>query len=134
MAAIADTFAALTTRRPYAEANSVFDSMKILLSDAGRKFHEPLVEQFVQAIGLFPVGSLVELSTGEAAAVIGHNKVRRLQPRVLVLTDFNKQLLATPFELNLLYDPKDADERPVRIRRDLPMHAYGINPRNYFLS
>jgi len=134
MAAIADTFAALTTQRPYAEPESVFNAMKILFSGAGEKFHEPLVEQFVQAIGLFPVGSLVELSTGEVAAVVSHNKVRRLQPRVLVLTDADKQTQAAPFELNLLYDPKDANERPVRILRGLPAHAYGIDPRDFFLT
>ena len=49
--------------------------------------HEPLVEQFVQAIGVFPVGSLVELSTGEVAVVQDanleydpHELPRLLQP------------------------------------------------------
>ncbi len=134
MAGIADTFAALTVQRPYAEPESVFNAMKILFAGAGKKFHEPLVEQFVQAIGMFPVGSLVELSTGEIAAVVSHNKVRRLQPRVLVLAGADKQALAAPFELNLLFDPKDANDRPVRIWRGLPARAYGIDPRDFFLA
>ena len=83
---------------------------------------------------MFPVGSLVELSTGEIAAVVSHNKVRRLQPRVLVLAGADKQALAAPFELNLLFDPKDANDRPVRIWRGLPARAYGIDPRDFFLA
>jgi HD-GYP domain-containing protein (c-di-GMP phosphodiesterase class II) len=134
MAAIADTFAALTSHRPYAESLSAFKSMKVLSDGAGKHFSEPLVEQFVQAIGFFPVGSLVELSSGEVAAVVSHNKVRRLKPRLLILTDVNKEPLGTPFELNLLLDPTDGNGDPLRIWRGLPARAYGVNPRDFFLK
>ena len=134
MAAIADSFAALTTQRPYAEPLSAFNAMKVLFSCANKLYEEPLIEQFVQAIGLFPVGSLVELSSGEVAAVVSHNKVRRLKPRVLILTDPEKGLLETPCGMNLMLDPKDAKGNPVRIWRGLPAGAYGVNPRDYFLA
>ena len=134
MVAIVDTFAALTSHRPYAEPLSAFNAMKILSEGAGKIFHEPLVEQFVQAIGLFPVGSLVELSSGEVAAVVSHNKIRRLKPRVLVLTDANKSPLTAPHELNLLVDPDDNDDEPLRIWRGLPAGAHGVNSRDYFLN
>ena len=88
MAAIADSFAALITARPYAKASAPQDALMNLYEWSGTSFHEPLVEQFVQAIGVFPVGSLVELSSGEVAVVIAHNRVRRLEPRMLVLLKF----------------------------------------------
>ena len=50
-----------------------------------RVFRDTLVDQFVQCIGIYPVGSLVELNSGEVAVVIGQNRVRRLKPRVMVL-------------------------------------------------
>ncbi|MEO8304269.1 MAG: HD domain-containing phosphohydrolase [Betaproteobacteria bacterium] len=134
MAALADSFAALTTHRPHAEPLSAFNAMKVLFNDAGTLFAEPLVEQFVQAVGLFPVGSLVELSTGEVAAVVSHNKVRRLKPRVLILADRNKKVLDSPSERNLLLDPTDADGAQVRILRGLSAGAYGVNPRDFFLT
>ena len=134
MAAIADTFAALTSRRPYAEPKSAFNSMKVVFDGAGKLYAEPLVEQFVQAIGMFPVGTLVELTSGAVAAVVSHNKVRRLKPRVLVLTTADKEKLETPFELNLLLDPKDSAGAPLKIWRGLPANAYGINPRDFFLQ
>ncbi len=134
MAAIADSFAALTAQRPHAEPLSAFNAMKVLFSCADRLYPEPLVEQFVQAIGLFPVGSLVELSTGEVAAVVSHNNVRRLKPRVLILTNVEKEPLVTPCGINLMLEPKDADGKPVHILRGLPIGAYGVNTRDYFLA
>lgn len=134
MAAIADTFAALTANRPYADTLSAFNAMRVLFDGSRKHYSEPLVEQFVQAIGLFPVGSLVELSSGEVAAVVSHNKVRRLKPRVLIVTDADKKALAAPAEINLLRDPKGADGAPLRIWRGLPAGAFGLNPRDYFLS
>jgi HD-GYP domain-containing protein (c-di-GMP phosphodiesterase class II) len=134
MAAIADSFAALTANRPYAEPLSAFNAMKVLFSCANKLYEEPLVEQFVQAIGMFPIGSLVELSTGEVAAVVSHNKIRRLKPRVLILTDSAKDVLETPCGIDLMRDPKDGNGELITIWRGLPIGAYGVNPRDYFLA
>src|SRR5690606_13943563 len=84
MAAIADSFAALISPRPYARASAPQDAMMSLYEWTGSSFDEALVEQFVQAIGIFPVGSLIELSSGEIAVVMAHNQRRRLEPRVMV--------------------------------------------------
>ncbi len=63
---------------------------------AGTSFHEALVEQFVQSVGVFPVGTLVELSSGEVAVVVAQNRVRRLEPKVLMLTWPDKRPLSNP--------------------------------------
>ena len=132
MAAIADTFAALITPRVYANPVSPHDALLNLFEWAGTSFHEPLVEQFVQAVGVFPVGSMVELSTKEVAVVLAHNKVRRLEPRVLVLTWIDKRPLETPIERNLFDKPKGSDGKPIRILRAVPAGSYGIQVRDYY--
>lgn len=132
MAAIADTFAALITPRVYANPLSPHDALLNLFEWAGTSFHEPLVEQFVQAVGVFPVGSMVELSTKEVAVVLAHNKVRRLEPRVLVLTWIDKRPLETPLERNLFDKPKGTDGKPIRILRAVPAGSYGIQVRDYY--
>jgi HD-GYP domain-containing protein (c-di-GMP phosphodiesterase class II) len=134
MAGIADCFAALTKSRPYAEAVSSYEALRSITGWGGDYFHAPLTEQFVQAIGVFPVGSLVELSTGEVAVVVSHNKVRRLKPRVLLLTGPDKTPSAYPIMVDLLYDPLLGGEEPAFIRRSLPTGAYGLNPRENYLS
>jgi len=134
MAGISDCFAALTKSRPYAEAVSSYEALRNITGWGGEYFHAPLTEQFVQAIGVFPVGSLVELSTGEVAVVVSHNKVRRLKPRVLLLTGPDKTPAAYPIMVDLLYDPLLGGEEPAFIRRSLPTGAYGLNPRENYLT
>lgn len=137
MAAIADSFAALITPRPYAKASAPQDALMNLYEWSGTSFHEPLVEQFVQAIGVFPVGSLVELSSGEVAVVLAHNRVRRLEPRVLVLSTTDKRPLDTPLQRDLYQESKNArgrQTRPLRIMRGLPAGTYGFKLQDYYLD
>jgi len=133
MAAIADSFAALITPRAYANASAPQDAMMSLYEWSGSSFHEPLVEQFVQAVGVFPIGSMVELSNGEIAVVVAHNRVRRLEPRVLVLTTPEKAPLPAPLERDLLAERRGANGR-LRIVRGLPSGAYGLKMRDYYMG
>jgi HD-GYP domain-containing protein (c-di-GMP phosphodiesterase class II) len=132
MAAIADSFAALIAPRAYADPSAPQDALMNLYEWAGSSFHEPLVEQFVQAVGVFPVGSLAELSSGEVAIVVAHNRVRRLEPRVLVLTWPDKAPLAEPIERDLL-SSSGYSSRRLRIVRGLPSGAHGLKLHDYYL-
>jgi HD-GYP domain-containing protein (c-di-GMP phosphodiesterase class II) len=134
MAGIVDTFAALTNHRPYAAASSSYEALRSISGWAGDFFHEPLVQQFVSSIGVFPVGSLIELSTGEVAIVVAHNKVRRLKPRVLVVTGPDKTRSPHPAMLDLLYENKSGGDEPVYIKRGLPAGAYDLDLKDFYLS
>ena len=134
MAAIADMYAALTTHRPYAPTMSSYDALQLMYARADQQLHGPLVEQFVRAIGLYPVGSLVLLNTEEVAVVTALDKVQRLEPRVLVLTGRDKNTLERPYELDLVKKPKDQQGRPVKILRSLPAGVHNIDFRNYYIG
>jgi HD-GYP domain-containing protein (c-di-GMP phosphodiesterase class II) len=134
MAGIVDTFAALTNHRPYADALSSYEALRNITGWAGDYFHEPLVQQFVSSVGVFPVGSLIELSSGEVAVVVAHNKVRRLKPRVLVVTAPDKTRVDFPVMIDLLYDPKRGGETAAFIKRGLPAGAYGLDLSDYYLG
>jgi HD-GYP domain-containing protein (c-di-GMP phosphodiesterase class II) len=134
MAAIADMYAALTTHRPYAPTMSSYDALQLMYARADQQLHGPLVEQFVRAIGLYPVGSLVLLSTEEVAVVTALDKVQRLEPRVLVLTGPDKNTLARPYELDLVKAPKDERGQIVKILRSLPAGVHNIDFRNYYIA
>ena len=132
MAAIADSFAALVSTRPYANASSAQDALMNLYEWCGTSFHEPLVEQFVQAIGIFPVGSMVELSSGEIAIVLSHNRTKRLEPKVLIISWPDHRPLSTPLERDLNTKPLGADGSLLRISRGLASGAYGLQVKNYY--
>jgi HD-GYP domain-containing protein (c-di-GMP phosphodiesterase class II) len=131
MSAIADTYAAITKQRPYAQPVSPHDALQMLSNWSGTQFQPDMVEHFIQSIGVFPVGSLVELSTGEVAVIVTHNKQKRLRPKVLVVSEPDKTPRKHPSVKDLIYDVSD---NPVYIRRGLPSNAYGIDPSEYYLA
>jgi HD-GYP domain-containing protein (c-di-GMP phosphodiesterase class II) len=131
MSAIADTYAAITKKRPYAEPVSPHDALQMLSNWGGTQFQADMVEHFIQSIGVFPVGSLVELSTSEVAVVVTHNKQKRLRPKVLIVTDPDKALRKHPSVKDLIYDVSD---NPIYIRRGLPSNAFGIDASEYYLA
>jgi len=70
----------------------------------GVTYQEQLVVEFIQSIGLYPTGTQVELSTGEVGIVVEQTHERRLKPRVMVVLDRHKQLLAAPSLLDMAAD------------------------------
>ena len=132
MAAIADTFDALTAVRPYAEALSPSSALSYLYKERGSGFHPDLVEQFIQCVGAFPVGSAVELNSGEVGIVITQNLVRRLKPRVMVVLDAAGNPMKPHKILDLDKDPKVGDE-VYKIRRTLEQSKVSLDPRELFI-
>ena len=133
MAAIADTFDALTTVRPHAEPLSPSNALSFLYKERGSGFHPDLVEQFIQCVGVFPVGSVVELNSGEIGIVITQNLVRRLKPRVMIVLDAAGNPMHPHKILDLDKDPKASADEVYRIRRTLEQSKVTIDPREMFI-
>jgi HD-GYP domain-containing protein (c-di-GMP phosphodiesterase class II) len=133
MAGIADVYAAVTSTRPYGLPLAPQEALSQLFSWRGTVFNEKLVEEFIQAVGIFPVGSLVELNTGEVAAVVAQNRARRLKPRILLVLDPNKQAYTSPIMLDMLFEPPTPSGEPYRIVRGLRIGAHDVDPREQFL-
>ena len=134
LAGLIDTYCAMTRHRVYSPALSCQKALEALAKMRGVKFREALVDQFIQCVGLYPIGTLVELNTGEVAVVIQQNRVRRLKPRVLVLLAQDKTLERRPRSLDLILEPPTPTGEPYRIQSALPSNAYGINPDEFFLD
>jgi len=134
VAAIVDTFLALTNPRAYAAEVTMQEALRVLLAGRATLFHAPLVEHFIQSISLFPVGSLVELSNGQIAAVVAHNRVRRLKPRVMILLESDGTRRARPTPIDLLYMPRDETGQEIRILRGVSPEALGIEASELFLA
>jgi len=133
IAAIADTFDALTAPRPYAEALSPSSALSYLYKERGLGYHGDLVEQFIQCVGAFPVGAVVELNSGEVGIVITQNLVRRLKPRVMVVLDPQGNPVRPHKILDLEKEPKAGPDEPYRIRRSMESTKVQVDPRELFL-
>ncbi|MEC4727570.1 HD-GYP domain-containing protein [Shewanella sp. D64] len=69
MSCIVDIFDALTAKRCYKDSMSPASAFKILLRLTPFHLDEALVYQFIRCVGVYPVGSLVELSDGRIGIV-----------------------------------------------------------------
>jgi hypothetical protein len=84
----------------------------------------------VRCLGIYPVGSLVELNTAERGMVIATNPKDTLRPVVHILWDATQQLYTTPITVNLA----DADPAtpPRTILKVLDPEAEGYDIAHYF--
>jgi hypothetical protein len=81
---------------------------------------------------VFPVGSVVELNSGEVGIVITQNLVRRLKPRVMVVLDTKGQPMRPHKILDLDKDPKVRPDEPYRIKRTMEQTKLQVDPREFF--
>ncbi len=72
----------------------------------GVEFQEDLVVEFIRAIGLYPTGTLVELTTGEVGVIVEQNFERRLKPKVMLLLDPFKKAMRKPQLMDLAEDDR----------------------------
>jgi len=93
---IADFYDALTTQRVYKPALAPPEAIQMIFSLSGTKFDPRVVNHFIKVVGIYPVGSIVELSDHRIASVIAFSRESLLQP--IVKTFFHKD---TPKILNV---------------------------------
>lgn len=124
--AIVDAYDAMTSHRVFSSARSSKEALEVIYDERGNQFDEALALDFIQCIGVYPAGSIVELNTGEAAIVITTYALNRLRPRVLVVRDPEGE----PCRQRVV-DLRRRDEyRPgtaYQISRELPLGSYGID-------
>ena len=133
MAAIVDVYLTLIRSQsgsPTTRSQQVFSRLKGM-SFSG--LNATLVEQFEYCVGIFPVGSLVELNTGEVAIVLTHSRSKRSLPTVMVVLDDNKKPYETPETRDLKLLKPGPNGVPYTITQDLPHGAYGIDIKKYYL-
>jgi HD-GYP domain-containing protein (c-di-GMP phosphodiesterase class II) len=130
MLGIIDSYDAMSSARPYRAPISRHQALQQIYAARNRLHQAEVVEQFQVCLGVYPTGSLVELSTGEVAIVMAQNQVRRLRPRVAILSEPNKQPLDDfrPVDLMQLGDDEGID-----IVRSLAVGDYGIDASRFFL-
>ena len=133
IAGLVDTFVGLTSKRPYASPVAPSNALNMLHKWRGTAFHPVLVEQFIRCIGIFPVGAVVELNSGEVAVVIAQNPEKRLQPRIMVVRDAAGKPLRPQKLLDLSKAPKVNPEEPYRIRRTLEFGKGNVTRADLFL-
>ncbi len=129
MAAVVDIYDAITSDRCYHKGRAAHEALQFLyrLALEGH-LDATLVQRFIHVVGVYPVGSVVELNTGEVAIVKQIHHHVPLTPVVLLVKSAGNSLLSNPREMDLVAQI----ETPYRkITAILDPTQAGIDPTDY---
>ena len=101
MAAIVDVYDALTAERVYKKGMSPHAALKLLTEGRNKHFNADLVYNFIHCVGVYPIGTLVQLSDGRLAVVLEHSEQGPLYPRIRIMFDVIKRRFLTPKDVDL---------------------------------
>ena len=101
LTAVADVYDALTAKRVYKPAMPMYQALLRIHKNKGTEFDEHSVDLFVRTLGLYPVGSLVELNNKERAIVYEPNTQDSRKPTIGVLTAPGNKPRGAPLIVNL---------------------------------
>jgi len=85
--AVAAAFVAMISERLWRSSMIGYEAMRMVLGDNQRKFDPKIVKLIIGILGIYPIGSLVQLSDGSIGRVYGANEDAPLLPEVLILID-----------------------------------------------
>ena len=131
---IVDSYDAMTSNRPHAPARSPHEAINELYRQRGSQFQPELVEHFIQSCGIYPIGTLVELSNGQVGVITEIHSLKRLLPRVMLLLAEDKRPLERFREVDLSQVDQDDPAQRLTIRQGLPNGSYGLDAVELFLS
>ena len=126
---IVDCYDAITSDRIYKKGISAYDALKKMYEWRDSAFDAVLVEKFIQCMGIYPIGSLVEMNTGSIGVVATINRERRLRPKVVLVLTADKKPFDKPKVIDMMEDK--AGVRELEIKHVLASGSYGINPVSY---
>jgi len=130
--AIADVFDALTQDRPYKSRQLPDKAMSAVYALRGRDFDTAMLERFIKCLGVYPVGCLVRLTSGEHAVVSESNPATPLRPKVTVVFDQDMAPIH-PVPVDLSGREGPAPARPMEVAAIIDHRPHGVAAGDHLL-
>ena len=133
---IVDVYEALTSDRRYRPRTFTHnEALRRMWNERGKNFDLILLKNFIFMIGIYPIGSVVELDSGEIGLVMDYpDESEKTLPLIVLLVDDGKGYLTGGEMLNLAVQSMDGS-LPIRnIVKSIPSSVLGIQPAKFFLQ
>ncbi|HSC48133.1 MAG TPA: HD-GYP domain-containing protein [Gammaproteobacteria bacterium] len=126
---LVDAYDNLTGDSLYRAVKTPGEALRVLRSEGANEYGRELVQEFIRCLGIYPVGSIVQLQSSAVAMVVSSNLTSRLKPVILLLRDEDGENMRPRTLLNLssLSDDKLADKwgikgmvDPAEVGLDIP--------------
>jgi HD-GYP domain-containing protein (c-di-GMP phosphodiesterase class II) len=132
VAGIAEFFESLIAPRDDQDPMTPAKAVSLLYDMRNIEFQEDLVEAFIQGVGVYPTGTLVELSDGQRGIVVSHSPGRRLWPSVMVMQDAEHRPLKSAKIVDLArHNESRGASELLTVRECLPHGTEGLDPAGY---
>jgi len=125
--AIADVYDDITSNRVYHEGVPPHTCLNMMFHWAPRDFGEDLMQEFIRCIGIYPIGSLVELNSNALGIVMSANPASRLRPIVMLIRDAEGKPYDRRPLINLATPSAKGGEPKWSIKRVVDSKEYEIN-------
>jgi HD-GYP domain-containing protein (c-di-GMP phosphodiesterase class II) len=133
MVGIIDVYDSLTSPTPYRNHISNNEALKTMYDWRGTLFDETLIEKFIQCLGVYPIGSTLELNSGEIGIVISTSPQSRLLPTLLLVKDNNNNFYDPPKIINLSKFSTEEEHR-YEISNIVQPEQHGVDLKRYILK
>ncbi len=101
IAAVADVYDAMTSTRCYQLGMLPDIALQKIYMLREKQFEPILVERLIKCLGIYPIGTVIELNTKEMAIVKAINHSHPLQPKISMLINANGKRFKKPFQVDL---------------------------------
>jgi HD-GYP domain-containing protein (c-di-GMP phosphodiesterase class II) len=126
--ALVNLYDSLTANRPYRPGRPADEVLQDIYNGREKTFGAKLVQEFIHCIGIFPIGSLVELDNGALGVVLGSSPTSRLKPTILLVRTPQGQPYEKRLLLNLAAEPASGEGGEAQhIRRVVNPARYNID-------
>ncbi|GAB6038590.1 HD-GYP domain-containing protein [Fundidesulfovibrio butyratiphilus] len=126
---VADVYDAMTQDRPHQKAVTPGKALGTMYARRDKDFSAGILERFIKCLGVYTVGSLVRLNSGECAVVCESNPDTPLRPKVAIVFDERMRPMH-PVSVDLAGSGRLA--KRLEIREVLDHKALGVNPSHHF--
>ena len=133
IAGLVDCYDAMISERVFVSSISPHDAVKKFYDWRNIDFQSELIEQFIQIVGIYPVGTLVELSNGLVGVIVNQHRMWRLRPQIMLLLDANKKPLDEFKTMDLFIQTVDEEGNSLDIVKSIEPGMYGIDPKEFYI-
>jgi putative nucleotidyltransferase with HDIG domain len=126
---LSDVYDALSSDRVYHKGLSPHEALKFIYSLRGTHFQAEWVDRFVQCVGIYPPGTIVQLNSSQVSVVMEVNPVALHSPLVKVIADPAGVIYTHPQLVNLA---DEGQAKGLHIKKVVPRDEAGFNPALYF--
>lgn len=129
---IVDIYDAITSDRIYQKARTHLEATNILSNISGSQLDPLLVIKFIESLGVYPPGCVVEMTNGSIAIAVEVNEKIKLRPKIIILLDEEKNPVPEEIVIDLSKMQTDKRGHLYTIKNIVKAEDWHIDSNKYY--